>query len=142
MADPKFETAHPEPQDGRTRIPPRSEFEAKTGFTRAIRVGGRIDVAGTTGVEADGTVSDDAGKQADRCFAQIRAAIEELGGTMEDVTRVRMFTCDMGDADAISAAFTRVLAHVRPTGTMVGITGLYDTRLKVEIEAEAIVTAE
>jgi enamine deaminase RidA (YjgF/YER057c/UK114 family) len=125
----------------RQRIPPRGPFEEEVGFTRALRTGNRIVVSGTTGVEADGSVAEDAGAQADRCFALIREYIEELGGRMEDVVRIRMFATDIADADAISAAFTRALKHVRPTGTLVAIAGLYDPRWKVEIEAEAEVDA-
>ena len=122
----------------RTRIPPLSPFEEQAGFTRALRTGNRIVCAGTVGVEEDGSVSPDAGKQADRCFAMIRSYIEELGGRMEDVVRVRMFATDIKDADAITAAFTRALGHVRPTGTLVAIAALYHPSWKVEIEAEAV----
>lgn len=123
----------------RQRIAPLSKFEAEVGFTRGLRVGNRIEIAGTTGAEADGSISPDAGRQADRCYEQIKSYIEELGGTMEDVVRVRMFVTDIADADAVSAAFTRALSHVRPTGTLVAIAGLYIPELKVEIEAEAVI---
>ena len=123
----------------RKRIRPLSPFEEQAGFTRALRTGNRIVCAGTVGVEEDGSVSPDAGKQADRCFAMIRSYIEELGGRMEDVVRVRMFATDIKDADAITAAFTRALGHVRPTGTLVAIAALYHPSWKVEIEAEAVV---
>lgn len=123
----------------RQRIAPLSKFEAEVGFTRGLRVGNRIEIAGTTGAEEDGSISPDAGRQADRCYEQIKAYIEELGGTMEDVVRVRMFVTDIADADAVSAAFTRALSHVRPTGTLVAIAGLYIPELKVEIEAEAVI---
>lgn len=123
----------------RQRIAPLSEFEEKVGFTRGLRVGDRIEIAGTTGAEEDGSISPDAGRQADRCYELIRSYIEELGGTMEDVVRVRMFVTDIADADAVSAAFSRALSHVRPTGTLVAIAGLYIPELKVEIEAEAVV---
>jgi len=123
----------------RTRIPPLSPFEEQAGFTRALRAGDRIVVAGTVGVEADGSASPDAGAQADRCFALIREYVEQLGGRMEDVVRVRMFVTDIADADAVTAAFTRALGHVRPTGTLVAIAALYRPEWKVEIEAEAVV---
>ena len=123
----------------RKRIRPLSPFEEQAGFTRALRAGNRIVCSGTGGVEDDGSVSPDAGQQADRCFAQIRQYIEELGGRMEDVVRVRMFATDIKDADAITAAFTRALGHVRPTGTLVAIAALYHPSWKVEIEAEAVI---
>jgi enamine deaminase RidA (YjgF/YER057c/UK114 family) len=123
----------------RTRIPPLSPFEEQAGFTRALRAGNRIVCSGTVGVEEDGSVSPDAGRQADRCFALIRQYIEQLGGRMEDVVRVRMFATDIKDADAITAAFTRALGHVRPTGTLVAVSALYHPSWKVEIEAEAVI---
>ncbi len=128
-----------EPQDGRQRIPALSPFEEEAGFTRALRVGERIIVSGTVGVEADGSVAEDAGAQADRCFGLIREHIEQLGGRMADVVRVRMFVTDIAHADGVTAAFARALRHARPTGTLVAIAGLYDPRWKVEIEAEAVI---
>ena len=126
----------------RTRIPPLSPFEEKVGFTRALRVGDRIIVSGTVGVAADGSVPAEAGAQADLAFADIIRHIETLGGTASDVVRVRMFVTDIADADAVSAAFTRALKPVRPTGTLVAVAALYNPRWKVEIEAEAVVSAD
>ena len=128
-----------EPQDGRQRIPPLSRFEEEAKFTRAIRVGDRIIVSGNVGAEADGSFSPDAGRQAERCFEQILEYIGQLGGHSGDVVRVRMFVTDIADADAVTAAFSRALGHVRPTGTLVAIAALYHPSWKVEIEAEAIV---
>lgn len=121
----------------RRRIAPLSAFEEQVGFTRGVRAGDRIEIAGTIGVEADGSLAPDADRQADRCFELIRSYIEELGGRMEDVVRVRMFVTDIADADAVSAAFTRALGHVRPVGTLVAIAALYRPEMKVEIEAAA-----
>lgn len=127
------------PQDGRQRIPPLSPFEEQAGFTRAIRIGERILVSGTVGTEADGSVSPDAGRQAERCFEQILDYIEQLGGHVGDVVRVRMFVTDISYADAVTAAFSSALSHVRPTGTLVAIAGLYSPDWKCEIEAEAVI---
>lgn len=127
------------PNDKRRRLPPQSPFEEQVGFTRALRVGDRIIVSGTT---ANGNPPpEDAGEQADLIFQQIRGYIEELGGKMEDVIRVRMFVTDNDYADAVSDAFTKHLSHVRPTGTLVAIDRLYRAEIKVEIEAEAVVGA-
>ncbi|WP_337189683.1 Rid family hydrolase [Aurantiacibacter rhizosphaerae] len=128
-----------DPEDGRQRIPPLAPFEEAAGFTRAIRVGDRIIVSGNVGVEEDGSVSSDAGRQADRCFEQILAYIEQLGGYSGDVVRVRMFVTDMADADAVTAAFTRAVGHARPAATLVAISALYDVQWKCEIEAEAVI---
>ena len=128
-----------DPQDGRQRIPARAPFEEEVGFTRGLRVGNLIFISGTIGVEADGSVSPDAGRQADRCYELIRSYIEELGGHIGDVVRVRMFVTDIKDADAVSAAFTRALKPTRPCGTLVQIVTLYGPQFKVEIEADAVI---
>ena len=128
-----------EPNDGRQRIPPLSRFEEQAQFTRAIRVGERIIVSGNIGSEADGTISPDAGRQAERCFEQILEYITQLGGHSGDVVRVRMFVTDIKDAEAVTAAFTKAVGHARPTGTLVAVAALAGPAFKVEIEAEAIV---
>ena len=128
-----------DPADGRQRISPQGPFEEEIGFTRAIRAGNGIAVSGTVGVEPDGSVKEDCGAQADRCFALIRQHVEALGGHMGDVVRVRMFVTDIADADAASAAFSRALGATRPAATLVAIAGLYDPRWKIEIEADAVI---
>ena len=125
----------------RSRIPPLSSFEEEIGFTRAIRVGDRILVSGTTANLPDGTVPVEAGAQADIIFAEIIRHIEELGGKAEHVVRVRMFVTDIADADAVSASFARHMKVARPTATLVAISALYRPEWKVEIEAEAVVPA-
>ena len=123
----------------RRRIPPLSAFEEEIGFTRAVRAGDRILVSGMTATMPDGSVPPEAGAQAELCFAQIVRHVEELGGQAEDVVRVRMFVTDMGDADAVSAAFSRALKPARPAATLVAVAALYRPEWKVEIEAEAVV---
>ena len=94
-----------DPADGRQRIPALSRFEEEAKFTRAIRVGDRIIVSGNVGGEADGTISPDAGRQAERCFEQILEYVSQLGGQSGDVVRVRMFVTDIADAQAVTAAY-------------------------------------
>jgi len=130
-----------DPQDGRQRIPALSPFEEQASFSRAVRVGHQIFVSGNVGVEEDGSVSSDAGRQADRCFEQILDYITQLGGQSGDVVRVRMFVTDIADADAVTAAFTRAVGHARPAATLVAIAALYSPAWKCEIEADAIVGA-
>lgn len=122
----------------RKRIEPRSKFEAEVGFTRGLRVGNQIVIAGT--VDDRNPPAPSAGEQADRIYELIGSYIEELGGTMKDVVRVRMFVTDIADADAVSAAFTKHLKATCPTGTLVAISALYRPEIKVEIEADAIVS--
>lgn len=129
------------PDDGRQRIAPLSPFEESAKFTRAIRVGDRIIVAGNIGTEADGSISPDAGRQAARCFEQIIDYIQQLGGQSGDIVRVRMFVTDIADAMKVTNAFTAACGHARPAGTLVAVAALAGPGFKVEIEAEAIVGA-
>jgi enamine deaminase RidA (YjgF/YER057c/UK114 family) len=124
-----------DPADGRQRIPPLSRFEEQAKFTRAIRVGERIIVAGNV------APGETAGEQATRCFEQILDYIQQLGGQSGDVVRVRMFVTDIADAEAVTAAFTKAVGHARPAGTLVAVAALAAPVFKVEIEAEAIVGA-
>ena len=124
-----------DPQDGRQRIPALSRFEEEAKFTRAIRVGDRIIVAGNV---ASGET---AGEQATRCFEQIVDYIQQLGGQSGDVVRVRMFVTDIAAAEAVTAAFTKAVGHGRPAGTLVAVAALAAPIFKVEIEAEAVIGA-
>jgi enamine deaminase RidA (YjgF/YER057c/UK114 family) len=116
-----------------------SPYEAAYGFSRAVRSGDRILVAGTAPVEADGSSTPgDAAAQARRCFAIILKAIEELGGSVGDVVRTRMYITDPADADAIGAVHGEVFRDVRPASTMVVVAALLRSEWRIEIEAEAL----
>ena len=81
-----------------------SPFEEQFGFTRAIRVGNIIKVAGTGPIEDDGTTTPGgASEQAERCCALIVNAIEQLGGSASDVVRTRMLLTEPTDQDAVGA---------------------------------------
>ena len=117
-----------------------SPYEAAYGFSRAVRVGNRILVAGTAPVEPDGSSTQgDAATQTRRCFAIILAAIEELGGSAGDVVRTRMYITDPADADAVGAMHGEIFRDVRPASTMVVISALLRPEWRIEIEAEALV---
>ncbi len=126
--------------DDRKRASSGSPFEATVGFSRGIRVGDRILISGTAPVWPDGSCAPDVEGQARRCFEIILKAIEELGGQAKDVVRTRMFLTDLSYADGVSRVHGEIFGTVRPAATMVVIAGLLDTRWKVEIEAEAILT--
>jgi enamine deaminase RidA (YjgF/YER057c/UK114 family) len=117
-----------------------SPYEALYGFSRAIRVGRRILVSGTAPLEADGSsTSGDATAQARRCFAIILQAVEELGGSAQDVVRTRMFITDPADADAVGTVHGEIFRDIRPAATMVVVKSLLRDEWRVEIEAEALV---
>ena len=120
-----------------------SPYEATIGFARAVRVGDRILVSGTAPVEPDGsTTPGDAAAQAERCFAIIAHAIEQLGGRIEDVVRTRLYLTDPTDADAVGAVHGRIFGNVRPAATMLVVAGLLRPEWRVEIEAEAIMESD
>lgn len=126
--------------NSRPRASSGSPFEASIGFCRAIRVGERIIVSGTAPVEADGSSTPgDAETQAERCFAIIVAAIEQLGGQAEDVVRTRMFLTEAADAEAVGRAHGRWFADIRPAATMIAGAVLLRPEWRVEIEAEAVI---
>ncbi len=107
-----------------------------------MRVGQHIFVSGTAPVEADGTSTPgDAEVQARRCLAIIVQAIEQLGGAASDVVRTRMFLVDAGDAEAVGRAHGKVFGAIRPASTMVAGLVLLRPEWRVEIEAEALLTA-
>ena len=118
-----------------------SPFEDQFGFSRAIRVGNAIKVAGTGPIEDDGSSTPGgAAEQAERCLTLIVRAIEQLGGSASDVVRTRMLLTDPADQDAVGAVHARFFGEARPAATMLGVAWLCRPEWKVEIEAEAIVT--
>lgn len=123
----------------RRRVSSGSPFEATIGFSRAVRVGDRVVVAGTAPIWPDGSVDSDAEAQAARCLEIIVRALEEAGATAADVVRTRMFVTDAAWAEGVGKAHGKLFADVRPASTVVVVAGLLDPRWKVEIEAEAVV---
>lgn len=108
-------------------------WESLYGYSRAVRVGEVISVAGTTAAGAD------AYEQAKTALGIIQRAIEELGGSIGDVVRTRMFVVDMAHADHVGRAHGEVFRDVKPVATMVEVERLIRDDLLVEIEADAIV---
>ena len=117
-----------------------SPYEDAYGFSRAVREGSVIRVAGTAPVPEPGTsLAPDAHGQMLRCGAIAREAIEALGGQMDDVVRTRMFIVDASDADAIGRAHKEIFGEAEPASTMVVVAALLDPAWKVEIEVDAVV---
>jgi len=95
-------------------------------------------VSGTAPLDANGeTVDGGAYEQAKRCFEVILEAVEELGGSREDVVRTRIFVIDPSDWDAVGRAHGEFFGEVYPAATLVVVKGLLDPRWRVEIEADA-----
>ena len=125
--------------NGRRRASSGSPWEPKVGYARAVRVGNTIAITGTVGINADGTFPKTAGEQTRRALAIIQAAIEALGGRLEDVVRTRLFVTDISKWEEVGAAHGALFGTIRPATTMVEIAKLIDDAAFVEIEADAIV---
>jgi enamine deaminase RidA (YjgF/YER057c/UK114 family) len=127
--------------DGRDRVASGSPFEPVVGFSRALRVGERVLVAGTAPIWPDGSCDPDPRAQAARCLEIITAALAEVGAGPEHVVRTRMYVVDAADWEAVGRAHGAVFSEVRPVASMVVVAGLLDPRWRVEIEAEAVLPA-
>jgi enamine deaminase RidA (YjgF/YER057c/UK114 family) len=129
----------PTDRTDRTRISSESPFEARIGFSRAVRVGDRVVVSGTAPVWPDGSCPPDVGTQARRCLEIILTALAEAGGRQEDVVRTRTYLVSADDAGEVGAVHAEVFGSVRPAASMIVVAALLDPRWRVEIEAEAVV---
>jgi enamine deaminase RidA (YjgF/YER057c/UK114 family) len=117
------------------RVSSGSPFEPTIGFSRAIRVGDRVLVSGTGPVGADDA---DPATQMRRCVEIVANALDELGATLDDVVRTRMYLTDASDWEAVGRVHGEAFANVRPAATMVVVGALLDPRWTVEMEAEAL----
>ncbi len=125
---------------GRARASAGAPWEPRVGYCRAVRAGDQIAVSGTVGLNADGSYPATAGDQARRALAVVRAAIEALGGRVEDVVRTRMFVTDIAAFEEVGRAHGEVFGAIRPATSMVEVSRLVDAAALVEIEADAIVS--
>ncbi len=123
----------------RIRVTSGSPFEATIGFSRAVRVGGRVMVSGTAPIWPDGSCDPDPAMQMRRCLEIITAALREAGAEPNDVVRTRIYLVDGADSAAIGAVHGEVFGTIRPASTMIIAGGLLDPRWRVEVEAEAVV---
>lgn len=112
-------------------------FESVFGYSRAVRVGNHIHVAGTTArpPEVDG----DAYEQSRAVLDIIENALGEAGASMRDVVRTVVYVTDMGDAQKVARAHGERFGDILPASTLVEVSKLLEARMKVEIEAYAIV---
>ena len=122
------------------RVPAETQWAAPFGYSRAVRRGDVIEVAGTTAAEGEGLEPPDAEAQARCAMARVIEAIERLGGSVGDVVRTRMFVVDIGaNCEAVGLAHGELFAEAMPAASMLGVTALIAPELLVEVEATAIV---
>lgn len=123
----------------RRRISSGGPWESVAGYSRAIVVGDTCWVAGTTDAGPDGLSlhPDDVAEQARAVFGIIERALGEAGFTLDDVVRTRMYITDMASTDAVLAVHGQIFGSIRPAATMVGVMGLIEPTVKIEIEVDA-----
>lgn len=128
----------------RTLISSGSYLEPEIGFSRAVRVGAHIFVAGTAPILAGGAVAcpGDVYGQARRCLEIIAAALREAGATLSDVTRTRMMLIDISSWREAARAHGEIFAKTRPASTFVQVSGFIDPAWLIEIEVDAVVKDE
>ena len=112
-------------------------LEEVYGYSRAVRVGAQVHVAGTA---ARGeALTGDAYMQTQNVLGTIRNALEQAGARVEDVVRTVIYVTDIGDAELVGRAHREVFGHVRPASTMVQVSALIRPEMRVEIEAYAVI---
>jgi enamine deaminase RidA (YjgF/YER057c/UK114 family) len=124
----------------RLNVSSGSPFEPKVGFSRAVRIGDRVLVAGTAPIWPDDFVDPNPAAQARRCLEIMLTALEEAGGRPEHVVRTRIYLTDAGHAEEVGRAHGEVFGEIRPANTMIVIAGLLDERWVVEMELEAVIS--
>ncbi|MBX7432795.1 RidA family protein [Mycobacterium sp. Y57] len=117
----------------RVNISSASEFEDLVGYSRAVRTGPHVAVAGTTAPGAD------AGTQTREALRRIETALHQVGAALSDVVRTRIFVTDITGWREVAAVHAQVFGFIRPAATMVEVSALISPDLVVEIEADAYI---
>lgn len=124
----------------RKNISSGASWEAVIGYSRAVRIGAHVAVAGTTAVDAGGAVvgPGDPAAQTRFILDKMLRALAEAGGRPEDVIRTRIYLTDISQWEAVGRAHGEVFGHIRPATAMVEVSRLIDPALLVEIELDAV----
>jgi enamine deaminase RidA (YjgF/YER057c/UK114 family) len=125
----------------RQNVKGTSPYEGVVGFSRAVRLGSTVHVAGTAAIGEDGTLvgRGDPYAQAVQCFRNVEKALREAGARFADVVRTRMYVTDISQWETVARAHGEIFKDIRPAATMVEVRALIDPEMLVEVEVDAVV---
>ncbi|MEP7267029.1 MAG: RidA family protein [Saprospiraceae bacterium] len=125
----------------RQHISSGSKWEEIVGYSRAVRIGNCIEVSGTTAIrEGELQGKGDVYTQSKVCLEIITEAINKAGGTLNDVTRTRIYVTDISKWELVGKAHGEVFGLIKPATTMIQVSALIDPEILVEIEATAVIS--
>ena len=116
-------------------------WESIAGYSRAVRVGKVVEIAGTTAVDSDGQIIGvgDIGAQTEYIFKKIDNVLKEAGSNMSDVIRTRMYVTDINNWEVVTRIHGNIFSEIKPVSTIVEVSRLIDEELLIEVEISAVV---
>jgi len=136
-----LETTNSEKKSKKLKIKSASKWEGIVGYSRVVRSGNIIEVAGTTAVDDDGNIVGvgDPFAQTIFIFEKIAKYLKQAGATMEDIVRTRMYVTDISCWEEIGRAHAEYFINIKPAASMLEVSRLIDPELLIEIEVSAII---
>ncbi|MDX5418705.1 MAG: RidA family protein [Hymenobacteraceae bacterium] len=127
----------------RQNISSGAVWEDSVGYSRAVRIGNVVEVAGTTATDGDQVVGLGSPYEQTRyTLEKIEKALQQAGATLQDVVRTRIYVTDISQWEEVGRAHGEFFRNIKPAATMVEVNALINPDLLVEIEATAILAVQ